>query len=314
MPRMRSEEGAMIKKLSFVSILMLGWALPAPATADVRVFACEPEWAALAQEIGGDKVSTYSATHEKQDAHHVRARPSLIAKIRRADLVICAGAGLEVGWLPLLMQRGARSNVRPGKPGHLMAAQHVPVREIPTVIDRSLGDIHPEGNPHVHLDPRNLTLLARELSKRLSVIDSQNSALYSRNLKSFENRWEMHMKKWNIRAAKLKNMPVVVHHKSWSYLIGWLGLKEVGSLEAKPGIPPTVSHLNRLLKTVSAAKAKAILRTPFDQSDPSNWLANKTNIPALVLPFTVSRNAKPGALKKLFDDILAQLEKANGRP
>ena len=314
MPRTRSEEDAMVKKLSVVSILMLGWALPAPAIADIRVFACEPEWAALAQEIGGDKVSTYSATHERLDPHHIRARPSLIAKIRRADLVFCSGAGLEIGWLPLLMKRGARSNVRPGKPGHLMAARHVAVREIPTVIDRSLGDIHPEGNPHVHLDPRNLALLARELAKRLSMIDAENKALYSRNLRSFENRWDTHMKQWNMRAAKLKNMPIVVHHRSWSYLIGWLGLNEIGSLEAKPGIPPTVSHLNRLLKTASTAKARAILRTPFDQPDPSNWLANRTGIPALVLPFTVSRNAKHGALGKLFDDILTQLEKANGRP
>ena len=195
-----------------------------------------------------------------------------------------------------------------------MAAQHVAVREIPAVVDRSLGDVHPEGNPHVHLDPRNLIVLARELTKRLSAIDSENKPTYVQNFSNFERRWSANIEGWNAKAAGLKNMPVVVHHKSWSYLIGWLGLNEVGSLEAKPGIPPTVSHLRNLLKTASAAKAKAILRTPFDQSDPSNWLAGKTNIQALVLPFTVSRNAKPGALKNLFDDILLQLEKANRHP
>jgi len=304
----------MFRNLSLISVLLLGWALPTPASADVRIFACEPEWAALAREIGGDKISTYSATHENQDPHHIRARPSLIAKIRRADLVFCSGAGLEIGWLPLLMQRSARSKVRPGTAGYFMAAQHVPVREKPTVVDRSMGDVHPDGNPHIHLNPRNILVVARELLKRLTVIDPKNSLVFAENHKKFGEEWTMNIAQWEEEARGLKNMPVVVHHKSWSYLIGWLDLREVGSLEAKPGIPPTASHLQALLKKANASKISAILRTPYDQAAPSKWLAARIKIPALVLPYTVSRDAKPGALKRLFDDILTQLKQANGQP
>jgi zinc/manganese transport system substrate-binding protein len=303
----------MFRKLIIYSVATLGWITSTPASAELRIFACEPEWAALAREIGGDKVTTYSATHDRQDPHHIRARPSLIAKIRRADMVFCSGAGLEVGWLPLLMQRGARAKIRAGKPGHFMAAQHVPVREKPVTVDRSMGDIHPDGNPHIHLDPRNIILIARELAKRLSAIDGRNASTYAKNLKAFESGWTAQQTIWQAQARGLKNMPVVVHHRSWSYLVAWLGLREVGSLEAKPGIPPTASHLQALLKTATGAKVKAILRTPYDQSTPSEWLSQKTNIPALVLPYTVSRDAKPGALESLFDRILILLRHANGQ-
>ncbi len=300
------------RKLTICSVVVLGWVLPTSASAELRIFACEPEWAALAREIGGDKISAYSATHDKQDPHHIRARPSLIAKIRRADMVFCSGAGLEIGWLPLLMQRGARSKVRAGKPGYFKAAQHVSVREKPVVVDRSLGDVHPEGNPHVHLDPENIILLARELAKRLIAIDPENASVFSANLRNFEKQWAENIKQWRKQSASLKNMPVIVHHKSWTYLIAWLGLKEIGTLEAKPGIPPTASHLQSLLRTTAATKPKAILRTPYDQAAPSNWFSQKASIPALVLPFTVPRGAKPGALKTLFDNILSQLIRANG--
>jgi len=314
MARMHSKGQAMFRNLSLISVLLLGWASPAPANAEIRIFACEPEWAALAREIGGDKINAYSATHEKQDPHHIRARPSLIAKIRRADLVFCSGAGLEIGWLPLLMQRGARAKIRPGTPGYFMAAQHVTVREKPTVVDRSMGDVHPDGNPHIHLDPRNILPIARELVKRLSAIDPGNSAIFVKSLEIFGNEWAKNLKQWKEDIRGLKNMPVVVHHKSWSYLIGWIGLQEVGSLEAKPGIPPTASHLQTLLKKATTARTKAILRTPYDQAAPSKWLSKRTKIPALVLPYTVPRDAKPGTLKGLFNDILVQLRQVNVSP
>lgn len=303
----------MLRKLVICSVASLGWVTSTPANAELRIFACEPEWAALAREIGGDKITAYSATHEQQDPHYIRARPSLIAKIRRADMVFCTGAELEIGWLPLLMQRGARAKIRTGKPGHFMAAQHVPLREKPIAVDRSMGDVHPDGNPHIHLDPRNIILIARELTKRLSKIDAQNAGAYAQNLKAFESGWAAQIMKWQKQSLDLKDMPVVVHHRSWSYLIAWLGLKEVGSLEAKPGIPPTASHLQALLKTATTAKTKAILRTPYDQSAPSDWLAPKANIPALILPYTVSREAQPGSLKLLFDNILSLLKRANGQ-
>ena len=192
-----------------------------------------------------------------------------------------------------------------------MATQYVPVREKPVTVDRSMGDVHPDGNPHIHLDPRNIILIAHELAKRLSAIDPRNASTYAQNLRKFEEGWAAQQAIWRDQSRSLKNMPVVVHHRSWSYLVAWLGLREVGSLEAKPGIPPTASHLQALLKTATSAKTKAILRTPYDQSTPLEWLSKKATIPAVVLPYTVSRDAKPGALKSLFDRVLTLLRRAN---
>jgi zinc/manganese transport system substrate-binding protein len=228
-------------------VTLAGMTLPFSAEADVRVFACEPEWASLAREIGGDKVDAFSATHAGQDPHHIRARPSLIARIRRADLLFCSGGGLEIGWLPVLLQRGASARIQPGRPGYLMATAYVSVLEKPASLDRSLGDIHPEGNPHVHLDARNMIPLARELSHRLAHADSGNGAVFTRRTEAFVRSWEQALSGWKNRAAQLKGMPVIVHHKSWSYLIDWLGLRQVATLELKPGIPPTAGHLNELL-------------------------------------------------------------------
>jgi len=288
-----------------------GLALPAPAAADLRVFACEPEWAALAREVGGEKVDAYSATHARQDPHHIRARPSLIARVRRADLVFCSGAGLEVGWLPLLMQRGAKAGVQPGRLGHLMAADMVKKLEKPTVIDRSLGDVHPEGNPHVHLDPRNILHIARELTARLTKLDPRHAAYYRQRSARFGAEWTAKIDQWRRRISRLSGMRVIVHHKSYSCLVAWIGLVEKGALEVKPGIPPTASHLDVLLNAARSQRVAAILRTPYDPSAPSEWLSGKTGIPAVLLPYTVEKNAKPGMLAELFESTLALLEKVH---
>lgn len=293
-------------------VLAGGLFAPPPVQADVKVFACEPEWAALAREVGGGKIDAFSATHAGQDPHHIRARPSLIAKIRRTDLLICSGAGLEIGWLPLLLQRGAPAGVQPGKPGHLMATDHIEVLERSTVTDRSLGDVHPEGNPHTHLDPRNLIRLVAILQQRLATLDGVNAEYYRDRAASFTKNFARLLAEWERRSMALKEMPVIVHHKSWSYLMQWLGLREVASLELKPGIPPTPSHLGTLLQIVRSRPVKAILLTPYDPTGPADWLHGKTGIPIITLPYTVSRDAAPGSLARLFEETLIQLERANG--
>src|SRR6266581_1806197 len=149
-----------------------------PALCAVNVFACEPEWAALAQELGGDKVSVFSATTAKQDPHRLEARPSLIARIRSADLVICSGSELEVGWLPLLFTQSGNDRIQPGSPGFIEASQFVVKLEVPKVVDRALGDIHPSGNPHIHLDPRNIARVAAVLTERLVQLDPANAETY----------------------------------------------------------------------------------------------------------------------------------------
>src|SRR3954469_23835151 len=180
-----------LSAIGFFILLILSF----PARA-LNVFACEPEWASLAQELGGDKVSAFAATTAKQDPHRIEARPSLIARMRSADLVICSGSELEVGWLPLLLRQSGNDAVQPGRPGFIEASQYVERLEIPRVIDRSLGDIHPGGNPHVHLDPRNIAKVAAVLASRLGEIDRTNSVFYKQRADGFGKRWEAAMLRW----------------------------------------------------------------------------------------------------------------------
>ena len=290
------------------AFVLAGAVLPSPAIAEVRVLACEPEWAALAEAVGGGDVVVHSATHGRQDAHYVRARPSLIAKVRRADVLFCSGAELESGWLPVLMQRGARHVIQPGQPGHIMAADHVAVLDRPETIDRSHGDVHPSGNPHVHLDPRNVEILASELVRRLERIDPDNADAYRSRLASFRADWAAAMEGWRSRVASLQGMKVVVYHEAWAYLLRWAGLTRVASLEALPGIPPSASHLQDVLEQSRGAGAEAILQAPYEPRDASDWFSARTGIPVVELPFTVGGHPQADDLVSLFDITLKLLE------
>lgn len=279
-------------------------AAPHAAHAAIHVFACEPEWAALAKELGGDAVTVTSATTPQQDPHHVRAKPSLLAAMRKADMVVCSGAGLEIGWLPILLGKAGGAQVQPGADGYLMAADFVKRLEVPAVVDRAQGDVHPEGNPHIQTDPRNIAAVAAVLGKRLAVIDPAHAAAYEARTADFQNRWRAATAKWERETVSLKGMPIVVHHKAWVYLVNWLGLTEVGSLESKPGIPPTSAHLEELLAKVRQQPVQVIVRTPYESADASDWLAEKTGTPAVVLPFTVGGDAQSTDLFALFDQTV----------
>jgi zinc/manganese transport system substrate-binding protein len=279
----------------------------AAASAALNVFACEPEWAALAQELGGDKVSAVSATTAFQDPHHIEARPSLIARMRNADLVVCSGSELEIGWLPLLLTQSGNGRVQPGSPGYLEAAQYVVRLEVPRVVDRSMGDVHPGGNPHIHTDPRNITKVAAVLAERLTRLDGANAATYRSRGESFDKRWREAIGRWEQQAARLKGVPLVEHHKGFTYLINWLGMREVGDLEPKPGIPPTTSHLAGLVEQMKQAPAKMIVYSSYDDPKAAQFLSQRTGIPSVMLPFTVGGSDKAKDLFGYFDDIVARL-------
>lgn len=287
-------------------LLPLGWSA-GPVRAEVSVFACEPEWGALAREIGGDRVKVRVATTAKQDPHFIRARPSLIAGVRRADLVFCTGADLEVGWLPLLLRKAGNSNVQTGAVGNLAAANYVDKLEVPTSIDRSLGDIHPQGNPHIHTNPHNLLTVAGELTARLVKLDGANSEHFNRRFAAFEEKWIAAMAGWERKTARLRGLPVAVQHSSWVYLVDWLGLDVIVTLEPKPGIPPSAAHLEGVLKHLQTRPVTAVINAAYESQKPSQWLAERTGFPMLTLPYTVGGNDKAGDLFALFDDTVALL-------
>jgi zinc/manganese transport system substrate-binding protein len=282
-------------------------AVASPTLAALNIFACEPEWGALAQELAGDKASIYSATTALQDPHRIEARPSLIARVRSADLLICTGSELEIGWLPLLLTQSGNSRIQLGAPGYFEASLYVARIEIPKTIDRSLGDIHASGNPHVHLDPRNIARVADALAERLVQLDPANADAFKARANSFRERWRAALSRWEKEAARLKGVPVVVYHKDMSYFLNWAGMREAGSLEPKPGLPATPAHLAELVEKMKREPAKVIVYSAYNSPKAAEFLSDRTKIPALMLPFTIGGTDKAKDLFGLFDDTIARL-------
>ncbi|HPO21103.1 MAG TPA: zinc ABC transporter substrate-binding protein, partial [Rubrivivax sp.] len=275
------------KTLACAALLL---AAAVPAGAALRVLACEPEWGALAQALGGAQLDVALATNGLQDPHQVQARPSLIARARNAQLLVCTGAELEIGWLPVLLQQSGNPVVQPGQPGNFAAADFVRKLEVPTVLDRSQGDVHAAGNPHIQTDPRNIALVAEPLARRLAELDPANASVYQARSADFLARWKVAIQRWDKEAAPLRGVPVVVQHKAFPYLQQWLGLVEVAVLEPKPGVEPTSAHLSAVLAGLQAKPAKMILRAAYNDGRGADWLAERTKLPIVVLPFTVGGN------------------------
>jgi len=291
-----------IRKHIFLMLIVCFWS--GNSYAEINVFACEPEWASLVQILGGDKVNVFSATTALQDPHHIQARPSLIAKARRADLLVCTGAELEAGWLPLLLRKSANGKILAGQPGHFMAAEQVSLLEKPEVLDRSLGDIHADGNPHIHLDPNRMTIIAKALAKTLMNVDNNNRLDYQKNWQEFNDRWSKAIVKWEQQTQSIRGKKIVVNHNSWVYLEDWLQLQRVATLEPKPGIAPSSTHLNRVLIELQQNRADMILYATYQNDKAVLWLAQKTDIPVVALPFSVANDE---TIFQWYDKILDRL-------
>ena len=298
-----------MKKTISILFGLAAAAIATPASAALKVLACEPEWAALVQELGGDKVDVVSATNALQDPHQVQAKPSLISRARNADLLACTGAGLEIGWLPILLQQSGNPAIQPGKPGYFMAGDYVPKMDVPTRVDRAEGDVHPEGNPHIQTDPRNIAKVAVALSQRLAQIDGANQAYYKQRSDDFNKRWSEAMTRWQTQAAPLRGTPVVVQHKAWSYLENWLGMQEVEQLEPKPGVEPTAAHLQDVLTKLKDRPAQMVIYAAYQDSRASDWLSERAHIASVQLPFTVGGTPAAKDLFGLFDDTVTRLLK-----
>lgn len=287
-------------------LLLVGTTLGAPALA-LNVLATVPEWGALVQELGGDKVKVAVATNALQDPHHVEAKPSLIARARTADLVVATGAELEIGWLPLVIQQSANPAVQPGKPGYFEAAAFVTLLDKPVRLDRAEGDVHAAGDPHIQTDPRNIAKVAGPLARRLAELDPANASFYQSREQDFTRRWAVAIADWERQAAPLRGVPVVVQHKAFTYLVAWLGLKQVATLEPKPGVEPTTAHLSQVLATLQQQPAKMVLRAAYLSDRPSQWIAERAKIPVVTLPSTVGGDEGASDLTGLYSDTIARL-------
>lgn len=297
----------MLSKL-ILRLAALLFALAAlPASAALNVLATVPEWAALAREVGGDKVNVIAATNALQDPHRIDAKPSLIARARSSQLVVANGAELEIGWLPMVLRESGNAAIQPGQPGYFEAASVVRLREVPTRLDRADGDVHAGGNPHIQTDPRNILTVAQALAARLALVDPANAEAYKANLARFSDRWKTAMARWELAAAPLRGVPVWVQHRSFPYMSDWLGLKELGALEPKAGVEPGSAHLAGILERQKVTPARMILRPAYTRASASEWLGERAHIPVVVLPFTVGGSPEAGDLFGLFDETIRRL-------
>ena len=296
----------MTRSIRYVlTLLLLAAALPANAA--LKVLATTPEWGALTTELGGDKVNVYIATSAFQDVHRIDAKPSLVARARSADLVVATGAELEIGWLPVLLQESGNGKIQPGSPGYFEAASQLKLLEVPSSVDRSLGDIHPLGNPHAHLDPHNIVPVATALTARLATLDAANAEYYRSRSADFQSRWRDAIARWETMAAPLKGVGVVVIHRDQVYLCHWLGLKELAAIEPKPGVPPSAGYLGEQVTKLTATPPKMILRNAYNDSKAADWLAERVHAPVVLLPYSVGGTPAAKDLFGLFDDTLTRL-------
>ena len=296
------------------ALLVVPLLLALPAHAALRILACEPEWGALAQELGGPLVEVSVATNALQDPHQIQAKPSLIQRARNADLLICTGADLEIGWLPILLQQSGNPKVQAGQGGNFAAADFVRRLELPGQLDRAQGDVHAAGNPHIQTDPRNIAQVAVALAARLQQIDPAHASQYAQRHADFAQRWQQALGRWTVLAGPLRGTPVVSQHKAFVYLYDWLGLKEVAVLEPKPGVEPSASHLQQVLATLKATPARMVLYAAYQDPRAAEWLNRNAAIAPVRIPFTVGGTEGAKDLFGLFDDTLARLLAAGARP
>ncbi len=291
-----------------ILFLILSLLVPLNASAKLKVVTTISDLAALTQEIGGEFVEVKSIARGDQDPHYLEPKPSYAVLLSRADLLIEVGLQLETGWLPVLLTQSRNPKVQFGQPGHLSAAEGVAILEIPTGrIDRSMGDIHPEGNPHYWLNPQNGLVIASQIAQRLAQIDSAHAFDYQNNYRQFESRLKHKISEWEKKLVALKGKKIITHHKSFSYFVDWAGLQVMGLIEPKPGIPPSPGHILSLINLIEKEKIPLVITENYYDPKPSQKLAAKTGIKVLILPTSVGGEGDIKTYSELFDALIQRL-------
>lgn len=282
----------------------------APARADLNVVTTVPDLAALTRAVGGEHVQVQSLALASQDPHFVDAKPNLALALNRADLLIAVGLDLEIGWLPTLQQGARNPKILVNNPGFLNASQFARVLEIPQgKVDRSLGDVHPGGNPHYLYDPRQGLLVARGIADRLAQLDPKNAAAYKANLAKFTDELEKARAGWEQRLTGMKGAPVIAYHRTTAYLADWLGFNPIAFLEPKPGIPPNPSHVASVLAQARQQKARMVLIESYYPDTTAKLVASKIPAP-LVTVHGGTDFAKGETYLQHIDELVGRLEKA----
>ncbi|HZY31212.1 MAG TPA: metal ABC transporter substrate-binding protein [Candidatus Methylomirabilis sp.] len=293
-----------------LSVIVFGvlsaWAPPSYAV--LRVVATTPDLGSIAREVGGDRVEVTNLAKGTEDPHFVDAKPSFIRILNQADALIEGGADLEVGWLPPLVLNARNPKIQLGQPGRIVAAEVIRLLEVPTgPIDRSMGDVHPFGNPHFTLDPLNGKLIAGRVKERLCVLSAADCAIFTANAKQFEDKIDSRLALWQKQMAPLRGTKVVTYHKSFSYLAERFGLLVINTIEPKPGVPPSASHVRDLVAHMKAEGVRLILLEPNRERKTPAFLAQETGARVAYVPSMVQGSKEAMDYLSFFDHLVGTM-------
>ncbi|MFH0977397.1 MAG: zinc ABC transporter substrate-binding protein [Spirochaetota bacterium] len=295
-------------KKAIISVIMLLCTLSA-SYSEIRIAAAYPYIADVAAKIGGDRVKADALAPGNWDPHFVPAKPSLIAKLRNADLLIANGAELEIGWLPPVVRESRNAKIMQGAKGFLDLSDHIKLIDIPVNISRAKGDVHPSGNPHFCLDPANILLISKAVSDKLCEIDPAGAEYYKANQIKFSGIWNSKMIEWDKAMAPLKGSRVVQYHKIYDYFFKRYGMQSAGELEPLPGISPSSGHIARIIETIKAEKIRYIFNDVYHSTNPAELVAGKTGARVLVIPHDVGAVKEARDVVSLFDEIVRRITK-----
>ena len=277
-----------------------------PAFAKVNIVATLPWIGSLASDIGQDKVAVKVLVKPRQDPHQIEAKPSMILAVRSADILIYNGLDLEIGYLPLLIESSRNPKIQPGQAGNLDCSQFIKVIEKHETVDRSMGDVHPLGNPHYHLSAQNILGVARGMAQALSNLDQEHASFYKTNLATFEAKLKEKRKQW--ARIPLKGERFVAYHRFFEYLALEYGFQIVGYVEEKPGIPPSAGYIEKLIEAMRRSKPDGIITTTYYGKDEINALSQKTGVKSIVIPHDVGSASGINDWFSLMDTVLKSLQ------
>ncbi len=298
------------RRAAWAALLFLCFGMtfaPCEGHAVVRVVGTLPDFAQLAEELGGERVEADSLILGTEDCHFVDPKPSHVVRLHRADLLVFIGLELESGWLPPLLTQARNTKIQPGEPGYLDASTVIDAKEVPVNIDRSMGDLHSGGNPHYYASPLEMKKVAEAISARLMELDPEGRSVYESRLNTFRAKFDRKMKEWAAAAAPFKGKAVVEYHKSWIYVIDWLGMKSIGALEPKPGIPPSPSHVTQLLMRVRSKNVAFVFQSVYQSSRLARVFASKSEARLLLLPSMVGSYPEIKTVWDKWDYMIAML-------
>jgi zinc/manganese transport system substrate-binding protein len=296
----------MMKKILTIVFVILAFAGEA-SYAKLKIVVSYPYIRDITERIGEDKVSVEALGKGDWDPHFVVPRPSFIARARDADLLIINGAQLEIGWMPPIINQSNNPKIVPGQNGLLDLSTFIALHEVPTNVSRSMGDVHPGGNPHFLMDPSNVPVIASAIAQKLSSMDPANSSVYKKNNDAFAAKWKTKLKEWDEKMKPLRGVKVFQYHKLYDYLLERYGIIDAGNLEPLPGIPPTSKHIEDLIGKAKRENVHLILQDVYHPYESSKYLESKTGAKMIVIPHDVQAVREATDIFSLFDAIVKEL-------